>query len=201
MEPEALMARMRAVGPAAREAESGPDSAALLASVVRGDSAALAALYSHTSARLFGVALRLLRRRDLAEEALHDAFLKVWQRAESYSPDRGSADAWLATIVRNTALDRLRRQGREMPLEEAAGVEEIEAPESEPMRRLLATADGQALAACLGELEPEPRHCILLAYWQGYSQEELALLLGRPLGTVKSWVRRSLLRLRHCLER
>lgn len=199
------MARVRAVSAAAREGNGEPESAALLAAVVRGDSAALSALYRRASPRLFGVALRLLRRRDLAEEALHDAFLKIWQRAESYAPERGSADASLATIVRNTALDRLRRHGREIPIEDTgeleAMLEAMEQPDSEPMHRLVAMSEGQALAACLAELEPEPRRCILLAYWLGYSHEELAQLLGRPLGTVKSWVRRSLVRLRHCLER
>ncbi len=184
---------------AGREADTGADSAALLAAGVRGDSAAFGALCSRTSAGLFGTAVRLLQRRDLAEEVLHDAFLKVWQRAESYSPDWGPADAWLATIVRNAAIDRLRRHGREGPLGGQEVPDEAAAPK--PSSVLLAAAGGQALAACLEEFEPEPRRCILLAYCQGYSHEELAYLLGRPLGTVKSWVRRSLLRLRHCVER
>lgn len=178
--------------------------AALLGAVAGGDRAALGEVYDLTGARLFGVALRLLRRRDLAEEVLHDAFLRVWARAGSYSSDRGAALAWLTTLVRHVALDNLRRRRREVSLEDApelAEAAEVEAGDDGPFARVSTTSEGRALMGCLGELEREPRLCILLAYRDGYSHEELARLLGRPLGTVKSWVRRSLLRLRQCLER
>lgn len=192
-----------------RDAAVGDDAedaalAALLAAVAGGDRAALGEVYDLTGARLFGVALRLLRRRDLAEEVLHDAFLRVWARAGSYSSDRGAALAWLTTLVRHVALDSLRRRRREVSLEDApelAEAAEAEAGDDGPFARVATTSEGRALMGCLGELEREPRLCILLAYRDGYSHEELARLLGRPLGTVKSWVRRSLLRLRQCLER
>ncbi|HEX8375795.1 MAG TPA: sigma-70 family RNA polymerase sigma factor [Geminicoccaceae bacterium] len=181
--------------------EVGDEAARLLAAVAAGDQAALGELYTRTSSRLFGVALRLLRRHDLAEEALHDAYLKVWRRAGSYSPERGPALAWLTTITRRAALDRLRRQRREISLEDAPEVQELEAPGDEPLARIAASADGAALLGCLEKLGSEQRNCILLAYRDGYSHDELARLLGRPLGTVKSWVRRSLIRLKQCLER
>jgi RNA polymerase sigma-70 factor, ECF subfamily len=189
-------------------AGSGQGASALLVAVAGGDRAALGELYRQTSPRLFAVAVRLMRRHDLAEEVLHDAYMRAWARAGSYAPERGSAEAWLVTLVRHTAFDRLRRQGREVPLGDADGTGGGEdggpaagAGDDGMVEQLALTADGQALARCLGQLEVEQRRCILLAYWHGYSHEELARLLGRPLGTVKSWVRRSLLRLRTCLER
>jgi RNA polymerase sigma-70 factor (ECF subfamily) len=181
-------------------------ASALLVAVAGGDRAALGELYAQTSPRLFAVAVRLMRRHDLAEEVLHDSFLRAWARAGSYDPGRGPAEAWLLTLVRHAAFDRLRRQGREVALEDVdaggeGGDAAAAAEAGDPVELLALSADGQALARCLGDLEAEPRRCILLAYWHGYSHEELARLLGRPLGTVKSWVRRSLLRLRVCLER
>jgi RNA polymerase sigma-70 factor (ECF subfamily) len=171
--------------------------AAWLAAVAVGDGDALAVLYGQTSARLMAVLMRLLRRRELAEEVLHDVYLRVWDRAKLFDPAKGSAMGWLVAVARNTALDHFRRHRREV-----VGIEGDGVVLDEPATPDLAAASAarRALQACLDLLEPEPRRCIMLAYQGGLTYEETAERLGRPIGTVKSWVRRSLLRLRQCLE-
>jgi RNA polymerase sigma-70 factor (ECF subfamily) len=183
-----------------RESGDAMALSALLAQVAAGDRNALAELYSRTSAQLLGLVVRMLHRRDVAEEVLHDAYLRIWHNAATFSPQRGSAMSWMVAIVRNAALDRLRRQRREVPLESLADYDEPSA-EPEGPTAVLATAERRALADCLGQLEAEQRNCLLLAYYHGLTHEELAQRLARPMGTVKSWIRRSLLRLRQCLDR
>lgn len=168
---------------------------AWLGAVGRGERDALAILYGQTAPQLMAILLGLLHRRDLAEEALQDVFVRIWQRASSFDPARGSAMGWLVTITRNIAFDQHRRRRRELAnLDEP--MEELPDPRSDAGSAL----DRRALIDCLDRLEPEPRRCVLLAYQGGYSYDELATMLKRPSGTIKSWVRRSLQRLRACLE-
>ena len=178
-----------------------PDSPLLLQELLhataRGDRAAFALLYRRTSATLFGIAIRIAGRRDIAEDALQECFVAVWRRAADYDPTRGTAMSWLIGIVRNAAIDRLRRRGTRP--------EGYAAPE-ELLSRIAATdstergAELRALEACLGELDDRPRQAVLLAYVHGLTREELATQLAVPLGTVKSWIRRSLERLKRCLD-
>ena len=177
-----------------------PSREALLEACAGGDETALHRLYLLASPQLFGLAIGIVRRREQAEEILQDSFLLVWRHAKSFDRQRGTAMAWLARIVRNQCFDWLRRSRREVPLDPAimeswqdpaAGPEAV-AAESEAARQLL---------GCLDELEANPRQCILLAYYQGMTFDEVAARLKAPLGTVKSWIRRSLVRLRTCLER
>lgn len=171
-----------------------------LAAVGRGDREAFAVLYGQTSAQLFAVLLRMLRRRDIAQEVLHDVYVKVWERATSYDPALGTATSWLVAVARHAALDRLRRGRREAPFDpEAPEIAEMAAADADPSALAFASAEAAALRACLDELEQEPRRGILLAYWEGLTHEEVARRLDRPVGTVKSWIRRGLLRLRRCL--
>ena len=147
---------------------------------------------------MLGVALRLVRRRAVAEEVVHDAFLQVWRRAASFDPARGAARPWLYAILRNRALTILRGEGRMELVEdfEPMGlVSEEEAPDA-AVERL---SDGGRLRRCLEGLEPQRRNVVVLAYIQGLSHGELAGRLGVPLGTVKSWIRRSLSALRECM--
>jgi RNA polymerase sigma-70 factor, ECF subfamily len=161
------------------------------------DRAAFAELYVRTAAKLFGITLRIIRQRELAEEVLQESFVTVWQRAENYDPARGSAMGWLVTIVRHSAIDQLRRS--------SARPESHSAPE-EALLALVSpdSADSRvelgALQRCLDELEFEPRRAVLLAYCYGLSRDELAIRLAVPIGTVKSWLRRSLERLKRCLD-
>ena len=180
------------------DATNGDVLATWLTAVAGGDVDALAVLYGQTNAQLMAVLLRLLHRRELAEEVLHDVYLRVWDRAGSFDPSRGSPMGWLVSVARNAALDHHRRHRREV-----VGIDDDLAPVAEsldPQDLATMSAARRALQDCLEQLEPEPRRCVVLAYQGGLSHDELAALVGRPVGTVKSWVRRSLMRLRQCLE-
>ncbi len=177
---------------------------ALLAGVARGDGAALAELYARTSARLFGLLLRMLKQTEAAEEALQACYMRVSRRSESYAPERGSPMAWLTTIARYRALDLIR--ARRATLGDAASgtPDDPEARADDAPRPDENAAQHEGLARlqnCLAALVPEQRRSVLLAYYEGYTHAELARRLDAPLGTVKSWVRRGLQQLRDCLER
>lgn len=177
-----------------------------LNATARGDRRAFQALYRAASPHLFALLLRMLRRRELAEEALQDCFVRIWQKAHTYAPDRGAPLAWLMSVARYRALDLLRRQRPEVSLENDEGVTlEVadDINDSGPQAPLEASMTRQSLDAldrCLETLQQAQRQSVLLAYYEGYTHEELAEKLGKPLGTIKSWVRRGLQRLRECLE-
>ncbi len=179
---------------------TGPALAGHLRDCAAGDRAALRRPYEATSPQLFGLALRMVRRRDLAQEVLQEAFVAVWRHAASFDESRGDAFAWLAAITRNRAIDLLRRRGREVPLDPGFAAA-LPDPAPSPLDRAAASERARGLAACLEELEEGPRRSILLAYYEGLTYEEAALRLAAPVGTVKSWIRRSLMRLKRCLER
>lgn len=164
-----------------------------------GDATALRRLYDREAGFLLAVALRIVRRPEAAADVVHDAFLDIWARAGSFDPRRGEARAWITAIVRHRALKHLRRAGRETDLDPTlgAGIPD-EAPD--PFARLAATQEGARLHACLAQLAPERRRAILMAYRDGLSQAEIAGRLGQPLGTVKAWIRRSLVTLKGCLS-
>jgi RNA polymerase sigma-70 factor (ECF subfamily) len=174
---------------------------ARLAAVAKGDRAALGDLYQRTSAKLFGVCLRILQDRSEAEEVLQETYLIVWRRAGTFDPTRASPVTWLATIARNKAIDRLRAAGpksRRVPLEAA-----FEAADPTPLASatLEMSDERRRLEECLGQLEPKYSAAIREAFLDGKTYDELAGRMGVPLGTMKSWIRRSLMRLRSCLER
>jgi|HubBroStandDraft_5_1064220.scaffolds.fasta_scaffold105782_2 RNA polymerase sigma-70 factor (ECF subfamily) len=178
----------------------------LLHAVAQGRQAAFQELYGLVSPQLFAVLLRILKRRDLAEEALQDALLSVWRNAASYSADKGAPMTWLVSICRYRALDSLRRQRREVSLEPM--LEGVEDGTSELAGLVDESADGaliskaeeRALDDCMGRLNDGQRSSIKLAYFDGCTHEEIAANLGSPIGTVKSWVRRGLESLKRCLE-
>ena len=167
--------------------------AAALARCAAGERSALRVIYDMESARMVGVAQRILRRRDLAEDAVHDAFMRIWNGARSFDSSRGSARGWLYAIVRNRALTMLRDENRFQDGldEEALEVDTIVAIERLP--------EASALRRCLETLEPKPRNAVVLAYVYGLSHGELAGKLGVPLGTAKSWTRRGLMSLQECM--
>jgi RNA polymerase sigma-70 factor, ECF subfamily len=175
-----------------------PDLAKLLGGVASGDRVALRRIYEAQSTRLFGVANAILRDRDAAADALHDAFLKISQRAAQFDPARGAAAAWLAGIVRHAALDQARRRGRELPSDDPALGDAAVAPDA--LERVAASADGRKLRECLEGLEEKNRSGILLAFVHGLSHSQVAERLSLPLGTVKAWIRRGLLQLRDCMS-
>ncbi len=172
-----------------------------LQQVAAGDKAALRRVYDQTSAKLFGICLRILADRSEAEDVLQDVYVTIWRRAGSFDPGRGvSPITWLAALTRNRAIDRLRYSKGHLhrPLDLAA-----EAADPSPLASEALEHDQahHQLSACLGELEPEHAGYIRAAFFDGHTYASLAEAAGAPLGTMKSWVRRALLRLRTCLER
>jgi RNA polymerase sigma-70 factor (ECF subfamily) len=172
----------------------GAQLSAALARCATGEHAALRVIYDLEAAQMVGVARRMLRRQDLAEEAVQDAFMRIWRSARSFDPQKGAARSWLYAILRNSALTILRDEARFIGDEEAS-IEAVPMTES-ALSRLPETS---TLRRCLERLEPARRAVVVLAYVHGLSHGELAGKLGVPLGTVKSWVRRSLLSLQECM--
>jgi RNA polymerase sigma-70 factor (ECF subfamily) len=174
------------------------DLSAWLEGVAAGDRQDFRALYDATAPVLFGACLRLLRDRAAAEDALQDAYVRVWSRSHRYDPDKGRAMAWLLTIARNVAIDRLRRAAAQ-PL--TLDIDETDLTYlAEPLGER-APSDGRDVRRCLSELDQQSQRVILLAFAYGLTHAELAKLLDRPLGTVKSWIRRGLAAMRRCLEK
>ena len=179
-----------------------PDgSAALmrqLQAVAGGDQAAFAALYRLTSGKLFSVCLQMLHERGDAEDALQEVYVRVWHRADSFDPVQAAAMTWLITLARNQCIDRLRRR-REAPLDDVAA-ESLVDPDPEPSLQSEASEDRRRLEHCLGTLAYQQKHAIRAAFFSGATYNQLADRCGVPLATMKSWIRRSLIRLRACLE-
>ena len=173
--------------------------AELMSRIAAGDRAALRSLYDATCAKLFGVCFRILSNRDESEDVLQEVYLTIWRRADRFEAARASAMAWMATIARNRAIDRLRARG---PLAYAEPVEAVDAADSAPLASavLEQAQDEAALRRCLGELDARTAAVIRTAFFEGVTYEALAKRLDAPLGTVKSWIRRGLLRLKGCLE-
>ena len=175
--------------------------AELLAQSALRNQRAFAELYGLTSAKLFGVALRILRRRDWAEEVLQECYVSVWNHAGDYAIQKSAPLTWMTSIVRNRSLDWLRR-----PQQEATGEEydiAVEAWQDDapgPLERLAASSEAAALERCLQQLDGKQRQSIMLAFFHGLSHSEVAGHMKQPLGTVKTWVRRGLERLKGCLQ-
>ena len=182
--------------------DAGPDPSAqlvrLLDSVARGDREALASLYDRTSAKLYGICLRLLGSEAEAEDALQEAYVTVWRNAARFDPAKASAVTWMAVVARNKAIDRLRR--RTLPTEAIDAAAEV--PDESPTAFDIAQLNQESvrLSRCLEELEEKPRAMIRAAFLDGASYPDLAKRENVPLGTMKSWIRRGLLSLRGCLE-
>jgi len=177
--------------------DAADDLAPLIRACAAGNRAALRLLYDSQAPRLKALAWRITGSAALAEDVLHDVFLRVWQQARQFDPARGSGRAWLTTITRYRALDLLRRTAREVP---ADGLPEDIDDSPDAVARLIASAEGRALHRCLEGLEAPRRRMITAAFVDGRTHAELSAALNIPLGTVKSMIRRSLASLRKCLE-
>lgn len=163
------------------------------------DRAAFRTLYDLTSAKLFGIVLRICNDRQAAEEVLSDVYLTVWKRAGAYEPGRASPISWLATIARNRAIDwrRSAKRAPSTPLDEAPDVADERA---NAVDLLLEDESARALHLCLDKLDDRQRIAIRTAFFDGLTYAELAERQSVPLGTMKSWVRRGLHRLKECLD-
>lgn len=156
-------------------------------------------LYDVTAPRLFGVAFRILRRQDWAEEVLQECYVNIWNHAADYAVTKSAPLTWMTSIVRNRCLDWLRR-----PQQETTGeaydiaVETWHDENPGPLEQLIASFESRTLAHSIGALEPKQRQSIMLAFFHGLSHAEVASHMKQPLGTVKSWIRRGLERLKSC---
>jgi RNA polymerase sigma-70 factor, ECF subfamily len=180
----------------------GQDHGELLRRCAQGDKVAFRELYARSAPQLFAVLLRILGRVELAEDALHDVFIRIWQNAGTYRPQKGQPMTWMMSIARYRALDLLRGARAERLVDDGdlqlAGIQTLEPG---PMAAAEQSAEVRALRACLEKLTDGQQRSIRLAYLSGYTHEQIAATLTTPLGTVKSWVRRGLQSLKVCLER
>ena len=181
---------------AAEDEERTARLAQLLAAAHLDDVRAFACLYRLTSQRLLAIVRRIQRDRAEADDVLQDVYLKIWNARHQFDGGRGRVEPWLAGIARNCAIDSLRRAGRRPSLSGAAPDVDVYAsfasPDPGPLDQVLQAEADRSLWTCMRQLGAEQRRCLFQAYWHDLSQDEIARLTGHPLGTVKSWMRRSL---------
>ena len=178
---------------------TGNDISYLIGRVSLKDRKAFAMLYDRSASKLFGICLRILKDRSEAEEALQDVYVKVWQRADRYVESDAGAAAWLAAIARNHAIDRIR--ARRPVATDIDAAYDIADPLATPEEEAVLRSEGRRIDNCMAELEADRASAVRRAYIEGLSYEELAEIHGVPLNTMRTWLRRSLLKLRECLSR
>ena len=188
----------------------------LIAATAHGDAGAFKRLYDNTSPRLHAVALTMMQDSDLAEDVLQEAFVQVWHRAREYHADRGSVVTWLTTIVRYRAIDMLRKRGRGASIGSLSTVDvdpadidylqgisddgDADQDQLGPLASAISTEENSKLRLCIDRLSNNQQRSISLAFFRGFTHQEVADCLAEPLGTIKSRLRRSLLRLKECLQ-
>lgn len=172
-----------------------------MSKVANGHEPSLKRLYQVTNTNLFGLALRILKQRDLAEDCLQLAFIKVWRNAHQFDGTKAQPMTWLNAVVRNQALDLLRKhkrhQGHDSSDDTIAQLVDTAATQEQQVSQ---AQDQRAIHACLAQLKEQQRQCLQLAYYQGLAHPQVAAQLNLPLGSVKTWIRRGLLGLRECLK-
>jgi RNA polymerase sigma-70 factor (ECF subfamily) len=173
--------------------------AALIQRLALRDRAALAQLYNAVSPKLFGVCMRILRDRSDAEDALQEVFVKIWQRADRFSLAGTSPVGWMVAIARNHSIDRLR--SRKPSGDSLDAAREIADTGRDPEAHTVLKSEGRRVDRCMGELEADRADAVRSAYVEGLSYQELAERYSVPLNTMRTWLRRSLLKLRECLDR
>ncbi|HGG61206.1 MAG TPA: sigma-70 family RNA polymerase sigma factor [Gammaproteobacteria bacterium] len=175
--------------------------AELLRLCAQGDQKAFARLYTLTSPKLFSLCLRMMKSRQAAEEVLQEGFVKIWTRSGTFDRRKASAMTWMTTVVRNRALDVIRSK-KSRPVEVDMEYEGMDfaADDLTPVETTGMNWSAERVAVCMRELKPQQRRSILMAYYYGFTHEEISKKLEAPLGTVKAWVRRGIDRLRRCLE-
>lgn len=176
-----------------------PDITKLIVRTALKDRAAFDQLYRSTSAKLFGVCLRVLSDRAEAEEALQEVYVKIWTKADRFAVSDLSPISWLVAVARNHAIDRVRQ--RRAPAIDIDAALDIADPSPDPERMAVSAAEGGQIDRCLDELEADRAAAVRGAYLKGESYAELAARHGVPLNTMRTWLRRSLIKLRECLER
>ncbi|GAA4023088.1 sigma-70 family RNA polymerase sigma factor [Actimicrobium antarcticum] len=177
----------------------------LLAAVARKDPAAFRNIYDATSPKLFGFALRILGKRESAEEVLQESFVSIWNNAASYQASLAAPMTWMTTIVRNKAFDLLRRVEHTVEIDadnfDKDVMDALESADPTPIQTLQLTQESKILAICFGRIDGLHRQAIAMAFYHDMSHSEVAEHLHLPIGTVKTWIRRGLERLRVCLKK
>jgi RNA polymerase sigma-70 factor, ECF subfamily len=176
-----------------------PELVWLLAAVAKGDEAAFQRLYQATRAKLYGVVLRILRRADLADEVMQEAYLRVWNSAGQFDPALSSPITWMLAIARNRAIDLARRKS-ERSIAEEPEVMEVTADPSDALAKRQMNEELRRLLACMGRLDEERRRLVLLAFFSGWSRDQLAAEFDRPVNNIKTSLRRALFEIRECLD-
>ncbi|WP_299153622.1 sigma-70 family RNA polymerase sigma factor [uncultured Tateyamaria sp.] len=171
---------------------------AMIAKCALGDRSAFEALYEATSAKLFAVCVRVLGKTPIAEDAMQDAYIKIWNNAGRYRVTGHSPMTWLITVTRNTAIDRLRAQRSHKDLADYHDV--LAAPGATPEQAAIAASEAGRLAECISTLPQDRATAIKGAYLEGYSYSDLADAAGVPLNTMRTWLRRGLIALRECMS-
>ena len=173
----------------------------LVQAVKTKDRDAFGTLYDATVSRVFGLAMRITRQRELAEEVVSDVYMQVWQHADTYSAERGKVIAWLCVLCRSRALDALRRDNTAIR-KASVGLEAMAEPEDpiEPPDLLVSLEQGSAIHAAVGRLSEQQRQLVALAYFRGYSHSELAAFMKMPIGTVKTHLYRAIAKLREVMS-
>nr|WP_187358614.1 sigma-70 family RNA polymerase sigma factor [Pseudoduganella aquatica] len=176
-----------------------------MAAAAARDAKAFRSLYDATSPKLFGYALRILHKRELAEEVLQESFVSIWNSARSYQSQLAAPMTWMAAIVRNKALDALRRVDGTLEIDvdtfDSTILNALHDPGATPIEALQISSDAKALAYCMSMLEGLHRQVIGMAFYHDLSHSEVAQQMAIPIGTVKTWIRRSLERLKTCLAK
>jgi len=170
----------------------------LLAAVAKGDRAAFERLYAATRAKLYGVVLRILRRADLADEVIQETYIKIWTSAGQFNPAIATPITWMVSIARNRAIDLIRKKS-EVSIEEESDAMDVAAETSDPLAGRELTEELKRLLTCMGRLDAERQRLVLLAYYSGWTREQLAAKFEKPVNTIKTWLRRSLAEIRECL--
>lgn len=174
-----------------------------LVGVAKKDNASFKLLYQASSPKLFGFALRILNKRELAEDVLQESFVNIWNNAASYQANLAAPMTWMMTIVRNRAVDLLRKLDHDVEIDGDQFDKEImlamESGDLTPLQNMQLSQDAQSLASCMSRLEGLQRQAIAMAFYHDLSHSEVAENMSIPLGTVKTWIRRGLDKLRHCL--
>jgi RNA polymerase sigma-70 factor (ECF subfamily) len=179
-------------------APEGFDYDAVLRACAQGEQQALHRLYLQDGRHLLGVALRIVRRRDVAEDVLHDAFVSIWQKAASFDASRGAGRGWIYSVVRHQALNALRGSEREVHAD-ADMLDALQEAQTTVADQFELQASMGRLQECLENLDSAKRNSIVCAYVDGCSHSEIAARLNAPLGSVKAWLKRGLAALRECM--
>ena len=173
------------------------DISELLTKTALGDRMAFRSLYAQAGPRLFAVCLRMMRNRDEAEDVMQEAFVRIWEKSHLFDPAMGAGLAWAAILTRNCCLDRLRKPGRHHQAFDDVLIDELDRHVAHLNHD---GASSQDLKRCLSALRIDYRNAVILAYMNGLTHEELSEQLDKPLGTIKSWVRRGLDQLKDCMS-